>query len=84
MSSEPLIIKENSMLQTIKNNLKTGYDYIEKLLLHNVKFPRFILLIGILFMFIGPCLLGSQSNFTNESKEVTQEHLESEEITPKN
>ena len=51
---------------------------MEKLLLHNVQFPIFILVIGIIFMFIGPCLLGSQLNFTNELEVVTQEPLEPE------
>ena len=84
MSSEPLITKENDMLQTIKNGLNRGYKNMIKLLLQDIRFPTFVLLIGVLFMFIGPCLLGSQLNFTNELDEVTPKTLESEEeVTPK-
>ena len=83
MSSEPLITKENDMLQTIKNGLNRGYKNMIKLLLQDIRFPTFVLLIGVLFMFIGPCLLGSQLNFTNELDEVTPKTLESEEeVTP--
>ena len=38
--------------------------------------PVFLIVIGVLFVFLGPCLIGNRVNFTNELEETTQEPLE--------
>jgi hypothetical protein len=39
-------------------------------------FPVIVIVFGVLFIFLGPCLLGFKRDFTNELEEVTQEPLE--------
>jgi|TARA_B110001452_G_C15033569_1_gene361100 hypothetical protein len=73
-----LLDKQNGNFQNISESFNNIYIKIKDILLKNVKFPIFILVIGILFMFLGPCLLGPRLNFTNELEEVTQEPLEPE------
>ena len=69
---------ENKTYEKIRNffmNLYKGIiDFFGKLLEMEYTIPAIVIFIGVLFIFLGPCLLnGFKSNFTNEIEQVTQE-----------
>ena len=77
---EPLIInnKENDMFKKISDFLMQLFtnivDFVRKLWEKKYTIPSIFLLFGVLFIFLGPCLLNNfKSDFTNEMEEVTQE-----------
>ena len=66
----------------MSNEATNYYEKFIDLLKDEYSFPIYliiiVMLIGILVIFLTPCLLGSQLNFTNELEVVTQEPLEPE------
>ena len=75
-NTEKLLTKENSILQNIKNMLNGLYKKLIVSLQQKYNIPAFLIIIGVLFIFLGPCLIGSKVNFTNELEPVTQEPVE--------
>lgn len=80
--TEPLITDKNTGNKIFENfrnflmNLYYGVRDFFKKLSGNVEYtiPSVVIFIGVLFIFLGPCLLnGFKSNFTNEIEQVTQE-----------
>ena len=80
MSDTELTIPKNNTYDKINNFFlklfKDIRNFIGNILTIEYTIPVIVIVFGVLFMFLGPCLLGFKTKFTNELEEVTQEHLE--------
>jgi len=63
----------DTILQKINNMLNGLYKKLIDSLQKVYEIPAFLIIISLLFVFLGPCVIGNRVNFTNELEETTQE-----------
>ena len=66
----------NDIFQNISNLFKYVYDQLTNLLQQKYQVHVFMLVMGVIFIFLGPCLIGSRISFTNELEQVNEEPKE--------
>jgi len=74
MSDSKVLITKNNGYKILDNLYKKSIYLLKR----KISIPTFLIIIGIVIIFLIPCLISSRKDFVNEIEEVTQAPLEPE------